>query len=316
MGVLDGPLEKEAFMDLLDNKHARETLSLARSTGAEMWSKLTKHADESPYKESAWLSLKETVMCYLWPRLDGAVSERRNHLSKSVFSIHPKTGRICVPITGDSYTFEPADCPTYTELVDGVESAEASFKTAVSALGRFVNILKTSGSESWSPPRLGLGLGTKYSVVSRKRGRDQGFFHADTVRVFCALAYEAYPSSVSVYFYTTLVDPCVGEMLPGYGLPFRTPGAFPTNWVVKGVREASANPGTEVVLDRAYTCVLFHSRQTSKQRCEQRMNNMKEHLLDPNTLTTVDSRWDDRKLAKEMDCQVKEAWETKYIHLD
>lgn len=331
MGVLDGPLEKEAFMDLFADQHARKTLTLTKDTGAQMWSKLTKYANESMFVESTWSALKETVMCYLWPRLDGAVSKHRNHLSKSVFSIHPKTGRICVPIKGDSFMFKPASCPKYDDLIRGDESATVSFNTAVSILQRFVKTMKSASSESWSPPRLEVGPCSVYSMVSRKRDRDEREsesdslsnkycfrdrkrFHADTTRVFCALASDADPTSVSVFFYTTLADPCVGEVLPGYAPPFRKPGAFPADSFVNCVRKASVNPGVEVVIDRAYTCVLFHPRQTSKQWCEQRMVRLGDRLLDPNALTTVNAKWDNGALTSMMNDQVKEAWETKYIH--
>ena len=168
-------------------------------------------------------------------------------------------------------------------------------------------------------------------MVSRKRGRDDGEgdsdalsnqycfrdrkrFHADTTRVFCAVASYADPRSVSVFFYTTLADPCVGEVLPGYAPPFRKPDAFPVDSFVDCVREASAHPGTEVVIDRVYTCVLFHPRQTSKQLCEQRMKRLGDRLLDANTLTTVNSKWANSALAAMVKDQVKEVWETKYVY--
>lgn len=331
MGVLDGPLEKEAFMELFADQHAKKTLTFAKDTGAQMWSKLAKYANESKFSESTWTALKETVMCYLWPRLDGAVSKHRNHLSKSVFSVHPKTGRICVPIKGDSFLFKPKECPKYVDLVDGNETAKAAFKSAVGILQRFVKVMKSASSESWQPPRLEASPCTTYSMVSRKRARDEEDgsddlsntycfvdrkrFHANTTRVFSAVASDADPTSVSVFFYTTLADPCVGEVLPGYAPPFRKPGAFPVESFVHWVKEASANPGTEIVIDKAYTCVLFHPRQKSQEWCEERMKRLEECLLEPNMLTTVNSKWDSNALVAMMNDQVKEAWETKYIHI-
>lgn len=333
MGVLDGPLEKEAFMELLGNKYAQETLSLSMDTGVEMWSKLTRFADESMCKESIWLSLQETVMCYLWPRLDGAVSVHRNHLSKSVFSIHPKTGRICLPIKGDSFLFKPSDCPTYTDLVNGVGAAEASFKAAVCNLQHFVKSLKSSRSESWSPPRLDVGTCKVYSMLSHKRGRaeheerpntpttnkhcfrNRKRLYANATRVFYAQACNADPYSVSIFFYTTLPDPCVGEVLPGYSHPFRNTGAFPIHSFVDGVRKASANPGSEIVIDKAYTCVLFHPKHKSKQRCERRMQRLEQRLLYPNRLTTVKLDWRE-SLETIINDQVKEIWDTKYINFN
>lgn len=331
MGVLDGPLEKEAFMDLFADKHACKTLTLSGDTGAQMWSKLTKYADESMYSQSTWTALKETVMCYLWPRLDGAVSKHRNHLSKSVFSIHPKTKRVCVPIKGDSFLFKPADCPKYTDVVERRGNAFNSFIKAVSVLEWFVSSLKASKSEQWQPPRLNVAPSSSFSMVSRKRGRDDEsvdklagqYMFTDrkrlcghTTRVFCVVASDADPSTVSIFFYTKLIEPCVDEVLAGYAPPFRKPSSFPIGAFVNCVAKASVNPGTEVVVDEAYMCVLFHPQQTSRLKCEARLKRLESSMLSPNELTVVNSKWDEPALAAMINDQVKEAWDTKYIHFN
>ncbi|GAU90932.1 hypothetical protein RvY_03283 [Ramazzottius varieornatus] len=61
--------------------------------------------------------LDEMQVQFCYPRLDVNVSHGLNHLLKSPFSIHPKTGRVCVPINPDfADSFNPFDVPTVKQL--------------------------------------------------------------------------------------------------------------------------------------------------------------------------------------------------------
>ncbi|KAM9344153.1 DNA primase small subunit isoform 2-T2 [Pholidichthys leucotaenia] len=56
---------------------------------------------------------KEIMLQYCYPRLDVNVSKGVNHLLKSPFSVHPKTGRISVPIdVSELDAFDPFAVPT------------------------------------------------------------------------------------------------------------------------------------------------------------------------------------------------------------
>ena len=65
----------------------------------------------------------ETVFRYTYPRLDINVSKMQNHLLKSPFCVHPKTGRVCIPIQADEVdSFDPFKVPTLPELMDELNS--------------------------------------------------------------------------------------------------------------------------------------------------------------------------------------------------
>ncbi|XP_078057248.1 DNA primase small subunit isoform X2 [Mustelus asterias] len=61
--------------------------------------------------------LEEIKLQYCYPRLDVNVSKGINHLLKSPFSVHPKTGRISVPIDVKNLDkFDPFSVPTISSL--------------------------------------------------------------------------------------------------------------------------------------------------------------------------------------------------------
>jgi len=60
----------------------------------------------------------DLVCHYLYPRLDEKVTTGLNHLLKSPFSVHPNTGKICVPFDPDKAAeFTIDDVPTVRELL-------------------------------------------------------------------------------------------------------------------------------------------------------------------------------------------------------
>ena len=65
------------------------------------------------------LCLKDFKLNVMYPRLDINVSTHINHLLKSPFSIHPKTGLVSVPLTPDDiYNFKIENIPRIDQLVD------------------------------------------------------------------------------------------------------------------------------------------------------------------------------------------------------
>lgn len=75
--------------------------------------------------------LREEVMLqYAYPRLDINVTKGMNHLLKSPFCVHPKTGKVCIPFTVKTVEkFHPDKVPTIMTLIEEINEFDAKEKT-------------------------------------------------------------------------------------------------------------------------------------------------------------------------------------------
>ena len=63
-------------------------------------------------------ALEDIILQLTYPRIDAEVSKHRNHLLKAPFCVHPKTGRICVPVDPEKIDeFDPDLVPTVGQLL-------------------------------------------------------------------------------------------------------------------------------------------------------------------------------------------------------
>ncbi|KAM7028388.1 DNA primase small subunit [Acridotheres tristis] len=68
----------------------------------------------------------EVMLHFCFPRLDINVSKGLNHLLKSPFSVHPKTGRVSVPLDLQRLDqFDPFAVPTITSLCQELDTASS-----------------------------------------------------------------------------------------------------------------------------------------------------------------------------------------------
>mmetsp|Transcript_14935 Transcript_14935/g.45078 ORF Transcript_14935/g.45078 Transcript_14935/m.45078 type:complete len:124 (-) Transcript_14935:30-401(-) len=67
------------------------------------------------------------VLAYTFPRLDIEVSKKMNHLLKTPFCVHPKTGKVCVPLDPDqAMDFDPDTVPTVGGLLNELNTLQLS----------------------------------------------------------------------------------------------------------------------------------------------------------------------------------------------
>ncbi|KAG0203673.1 hypothetical protein BGX28_004117 [Mortierella sp. GBA30] len=85
---------------------------------------------DSPKKKSLLEHIPREIMFqYTYPRLDDKVSTDMKHLLKSPFCVHPKTGRVCVPIPIETCEdFDPSSPPTVPQLVKELNEYDAKHK--------------------------------------------------------------------------------------------------------------------------------------------------------------------------------------------
>jgi len=97
-------------------------VTMNHKTGQQKWDWLKKKINSKKKGKTSGSvrnALQMAVFTYCYPRLDANVSKQLNHLLKSPFCVHPKTGRVCVPIDPElADQFDPSSVPTLNELHD------------------------------------------------------------------------------------------------------------------------------------------------------------------------------------------------------
>ncbi|KZT25632.1 prim-pol domain-containing protein [Neolentinus lepideus HHB14362 ss-1] len=96
-------------------------------------------------------AMEDIILQYTYPRLDAEVSKHRNHLLKAPFCVHPKTGRICVPVDPEHIDeFDPERVPTVDQLLkeldetmvqDSPENEEHHFDWERTSLKPYIEML-------------------------------------------------------------------------------------------------------------------------------------------------------------------------------
>lgn len=118
------------------------------ATSREIWLQFEKLAPERTkaavtfrQKAENKTFLKDVVIQMTYPRLDVNVSKQMNHLLKSPFVVHPKTGRVCVPIDPEKLdSFDPLKVPTIGRLVEELNRTGDASKTSLKEYTHFFEV--------------------------------------------------------------------------------------------------------------------------------------------------------------------------------
>jgi len=109
-------------------------------------------------------AMEDIILQYTYPRIDAEVSKHRNHLLKAPFCVHPKTGRICVPVDPERIDeFDPELVPTVGQLLRELDAttSESTGTAGEEHSGPFFSSSSPTGSNRVDGslcPRLGKNL--------------------------------------------------------------------------------------------------------------------------------------------------------------
>merc|ERR1712176_1550282 len=120
------------------------------------WSAYANKRKLKNYENNA---IYEIVLQLCYPRLDVNVTKGLNHLLKSPFSVHPKTGRVCVPFLAQNVdSFDPFTVPTLKEVITEVDNwsgdptvldySKTSLKSSIDMFKKFSRSCQTQRDNS------------------------------------------------------------------------------------------------------------------------------------------------------------------------
>ncbi|KAF8629140.1 hypothetical protein AX17_005726 [Amanita inopinata Kibby_2008] len=161
----------EALLQMIPDSNTVDTLRKKWSTDRERssedkWEDFKSLVKKSNRRNILSNAMQDIVLQYTYPRLDAEVSKRRNHLLKAPFCVHPKTGRVCVPVDPAKIEdFDPEAVPTVGQLLNELDDVgkhedgqsehhsdweRTSLKPYVDMLNQYtLGLMDETGQQKW-----------------------------------------------------------------------------------------------------------------------------------------------------------------------
>ncbi|THH21135.1 hypothetical protein EW146_g368 [Bondarzewia mesenterica] len=128
----------------------------------DLKNEVKKYDKKSRERATMKIAMEDIILQYAYPRIDAEVSKHRNHLLKAPFCVHPKTGRVCVPVDPERIDeFDPERVPTVGQLLRELDAAapesgaEEHSDWEKTSLKPYVDMLERHAAELMNEVRIG-----------------------------------------------------------------------------------------------------------------------------------------------------------------
>jgi len=151
LGIFEMSFQRKNFLAYMHEsigKHI-ETDMCAADTPTAALDIVEAYCNDGAWK---WEQFQAAIWECIGPRIDANVSKHANHTLKSPYSVHPKTGRVSVPIVHDRLDQFPvaARAPFVRDLTGNhVNVSKDTLARSVEAFSRFIDKVAASETEKW-----------------------------------------------------------------------------------------------------------------------------------------------------------------------
>mgnify|MGYP006081168599 CR=1 FL=1 len=172
LGLFEMPFQRKNFLESIHVSvlSRLESQVCAADTPVQALNLIEAHCNDGDWK---WEKYQHAIWNVTGPRIDANVSKHMNHTLKSPYSVHPKTGRVSVPILHDRLDQFPvaARAPMVKDLMgEHVNISTETLVKSIEAFHRFIDKVAASESEKWVPPSLSDSMAKRQKVVHNLKG--------------------------------------------------------------------------------------------------------------------------------------------------